>query len=94
MDDEEFEAREPARERPSPADEEIDPKWLIEHAARRQKWIDMGQTLTLRTSEKDLGKLAEIYMQAWEKGIKTIHQFCLAARPSTEAKTVEAAVMA
>jgi ribonucleotide reductase alpha subunit len=75
------------------ADEETDPKWLIQCAARRQKWTDMGQTLTLRTSEKDIGKLGEIYMQAWEKGIKTIEQLCLAERPSSEGETVEAAVM-
>jgi ribonucleotide reductase alpha subunit len=79
---------------PCLGNDQTDPKWLIEHAARRQKWIDMGQTLTLRTSEKDLGKLAEIYMQAWEKGIKTIHQLCLAAQPLSQAKKVEAAVMA
>jgi ribonucleotide reductase alpha subunit len=79
---------------PAPADEEIDPKWLIECAARRQKWTDMGQTLTLRTSERDAGKLADIYMQAWEKGIKTIHQLCFAALSVEEVKTAEAAVMA
>ncbi len=26
---------------------EIDPKWMIECASRRQKWIDMGQSLNL-----------------------------------------------
>jgi ribonucleotide reductase alpha subunit len=75
-------------------DAQTDPKWLIQFAARRQKWIDMGQTLTLRTSEKDIGKLAAIYMQAWEKGIKTIHHLCLEDQPAKRAKTVEAAVMA
>jgi len=57
--------------------EVIDPKWLIECAARQQKWIDLGQTLTLRTSESDTGKLAELYMRAWEKGIKTVRHHCL-----------------
>jgi ribonucleotide reductase alpha subunit len=79
---------------PARADDESDPKWLIECAARRQKWTDMGQTLTLRASEKDAGKLADTYMQAWEKGIKTIHQLCLAALPVEEVKAVEAAVLA
>jgi ribonucleotide reductase alpha subunit len=77
----------------APADEESDPGWLIQCAARRQKWIDMGQTLTLRTSEKDIGKLADIYMQAWEKGIKTIHPICLETLASNEAKPMEAAVL-
>ncbi len=26
---------------------EIDPEWMIECASRRQKWIDMGQSLNL-----------------------------------------------
>jgi ribonucleoside-diphosphate reductase alpha chain len=78
---------------PAQADAGDESKWLIQCAARRQKWIDMGETLTLRTSEKNIGKLAEIYMQAWEKGIKTIHHVCLEALPSKKAKTMEAAVM-
>jgi ribonucleotide reductase alpha subunit len=75
-------------------DEEADPKWLIQCAARRQKWVDMGQTLTLPGSEQDVSKLAEIYMQAWEKGIKIVHQLHLTARPSSKGKAKQAAVMA
>ena len=52
--------------------EELDPKWLIDCAARQQKWLEQDQPLTLRTSETDTEKLAELYMHAWEKGIKTI----------------------
>jgi ribonucleotide reductase alpha subunit len=76
------------------AGEEIDPKWLIECAARRQKWMDLGQTLTLRTSETDAGKIADLYMQAWEKGLQTLHQLGLATRNSEETKAVEAGVLA
>lgn len=79
---------------PPLATEETDSKWLIESPARRQKWTDMSQTLTLNTSVKDAGKLADIYMQAWEKGIKIIHQNCLEAPASKEAETMAAAVMA
>jgi ribonucleoside-diphosphate reductase alpha chain len=64
------------------------------HAARRQKWIDMGQTLTLGASEKDIGQLAAFYMQAWENGIKTVHQVSAGAMASEEIKTVAAGVLA
>jgi ribonucleotide reductase alpha subunit len=76
------------------AGEEIDATWLIECAARRQKWLDLGQTLTLRTSETDTGKMAELYMRAWEKGIQTMHQIFLAAPHLRETKAVEAGVFA
>jgi len=53
---------------------EIGPQWLIECAARRQKWLDMSQTLTLYAPDLDLAALADICMQAWEKGLKTTRQ--------------------
>jgi len=73
---------------------EADPEWLIECAARRQKWMDTPQPLTLHTWEKDLGQLAELYMQAWEKGISAIHQHCLGLPQANETKTVEMAAVA
>ena len=55
---------------------QTDPFRLIEHAARRQKWIDLGHALDLPLppSERDIDKLSNLYLRAWEKGIKTIHQ--------------------
>lgn len=50
---------------------EIEPEWLIECAARRQKWIDMGQSLNLYLSEPSGKKLHQMYMLGWEKGLKT-----------------------
>ena len=57
-----------------------DPFWLIECAARRQKWIDLGHTLDLPAPERDLAKISRLYTQAWEKGLKTIHQLLPAAQ--------------
>ena len=71
-----------------------DSKWLIESAARRQKWTDMGQILTLNTAEKDVGKLADVYMQAWEKGIKMIHQQCIERIPLKEKTSMAVPVAA
>jgi ribonucleoside-diphosphate reductase alpha chain len=50
--------------------------WRIECAARRQKWVDLGQTLVLPAPERDVAKIAALCMQAWEKGLKTAPQFC------------------
>lgn len=50
---------------------EIEPEWLIECAARRQKWIDMGQSLNLYLAEPSGKKLHQMYMLSWEKGLKT-----------------------
>jgi len=50
---------------------EVEPEWLIECAARRQKWIDMGQSLNLYLAEPSGKKLHQMYMLSWEKGLKT-----------------------
>lgn len=50
---------------------EIEPEWIIECAARRQKWIDMGQSLNLYLAEPSGKKLHQMYMLCWEKGLKT-----------------------
>ena len=52
---------------------DIDPEWVIECAARRQKWIDMGQSLNLYLSEPSGKKLHLMYTTAWKKGLKTTY---------------------
>ena len=46
---------------------EVEYEWIIDAASRRQKWIDMGQSLNLYLSEPNGRTLAEMYMLAWEK---------------------------
>lgn len=59
---------------------EIEPDWLIECASRRQKWIDMGQSLNLYLAEPNGKKLHQMYLFAWNKGLKTTYYLrCLAA---------------
>ena len=59
---------------------EIDPHYLIECASRRQKWIDMGQSLNLYLNEPNGKILNSLYMMAWKKGLKTTYYLrCLAA---------------
>ncbi len=52
---------------------EIDYEWLIESASRRQKWIDMGQSLNLYQAKPSGKKVSDMYMYAWEKGLKTTY---------------------
>ncbi len=52
---------------------EIDPKWLIEAAARRQKWIDQAQSLNLYLAQPSGKKLDELYKLAWVRGLKTTY---------------------
>ncbi len=52
---------------------EIEPEWILECGARRQKWIDMGQSLNLYLAEPSGKKLHQMYMLAWDKGLKTTY---------------------
>lgn len=52
---------------------EIEPEWLIECGSRRQKWIDMGQSLNLYIAEPSGKKLHDMYISAWRKGLKTTY---------------------
>ncbi|MCL4135359.1 UNVERIFIED_CONTAM: hypothetical protein GTU68_055068 [Idotea baltica] len=52
---------------------EIEPEWIIECASRRQKWIDMGQSLNLYIAEPSGKKLNDMFFQAWKKGLKTTY---------------------
>ena len=52
---------------------EIDPRWLVECASRRQKWIDQAQSLNLYMSEPDGKKMDNLYKLAWVRGLKTTY---------------------
>lgn len=52
---------------------EVDPDWIIECASRRQKWVDMGQSLNLYLAEPSGKKLNDMYMMSWKKGLKTTY---------------------
>ena len=52
---------------------EIDPRWLVEAGARRQKWIDQSQSLNLYLAEPNGSKLDNLYKLAWIRGLKTTY---------------------
>ena len=75
---------------------EIDSKWLIACAARRQKWIDMGQSLNLYFDLRQVpegGKtgriLSDMYFFAWEAGLKTTYYLRTLGATNIEKSTVD-----
>tara|TARA_B100001123_G_scaffold448231_1_gene608396 strand:- start:3393 stop:5822 length:2430 start_codon:yes stop_codon:yes gene_type:complete len=65
---------------------------LIELAAARQKWIDMGQSLNLYNNETSLKYLNDLYISAWEKGLKTTYYLRNKAASSIEKSTVACSI--
>ncbi len=68
---------------------EIEPKWLIECASRRQKWLDMGQSLNLYLGDPNGRKLDEMYRLAWQKGLKTTYYLRTLSATQVEKSTVD-----
>ncbi|GAA5115567.1 ribonucleoside-diphosphate reductase subunit alpha [Pseudonocardia adelaidensis] len=52
---------------------EIDPRYMVEAASRRQKWIDQSQSLNLYVASPSGRALDELYRLAWHKGLKTTY---------------------
>ncbi len=66
----------------------IEPQWLIEAAARRQKWIDQGQSLNLYMAQPSGKKLDDMYRLAWKKGLKTTYYLRSLGATAIEKSTV------
>jgi ribonucleoside-diphosphate reductase alpha chain len=66
---------------------EIDPVWLVEAAARRQKWIDQAQSLNLYVAVPSGKKLHDTYLLAWRRGLKTTYYLRSLAATSAEKST-------
>lgn len=69
---------------------EVDPVWYVECASRRQKWIDMGQSLNLYIAAPSGRKLNDMYMHAWESGLKTTYYLRSVAANTIEKSTNQA----
>jgi ribonucleoside-diphosphate reductase alpha chain len=66
---------------------EVDTKWIIEAAARRQKWIDQAQSLNIYMAGASGKKLDETYKLAWLRGLKTTYYLRTLAATSAEKST-------
>jgi ribonucleoside-diphosphate reductase alpha chain len=67
---------------------EVNPRWLVESASRRQKWIDQAQSLNLYIADANGKKLDVTYRMAWLLGLKTTYYLRALAATSTEKSTV------
>lgn len=67
---------------------EIDPTWLVEAAARRQKWIDQAQSLNLYMAAASGKKLDALYRLAWIRGLKTTYYLRSLGATSAEKSTL------
>ena len=67
---------------------EVEPKWLIEAASRRQKWIDQSQSLNLYVSEPNGKKLDVMYKMAWFRGLKTTYYLRSRSATTSEKSTI------
>jgi ribonucleoside-diphosphate reductase alpha chain len=67
---------------------EVDPKWLVEAASRRQKWIDQAQSLNIYMAGASGKKLDEVYKLAWVRGLKTTYYLRTMAATHVEKSTV------
>ena len=67
---------------------EVEPRWLIEAASRRQKWIDQSQSLNLYIDEPNGKKLDVMYRMAWLKGLKTTYYLRSRGATTIEKSTI------
>jgi ribonucleoside-diphosphate reductase alpha chain len=68
---------------------EVEPKWLVECAARRQKWIDQSQSLNIYMAGASGKKLDETYKLAWIRGLKTTYYLRALGATHAEKSTVK-----
>ena len=68
---------------------QVDPYAFLEIAARAQKWIDQAISRNMYLETRDIDELAEIYMGAWERGVKTTYYLHQKPRHQAEQSTVK-----
>ena len=66
---------------------EVEPRWLVEAGARRQKWIDQAQSLNIYMAGASGKKLDDTYKLAWLRGLKTTYYLRTLAATSAEKST-------
>ncbi len=68
---------------------EVEPTWLVEAAARRQKWIDQAQSLNIYMAGASGKKLDDTYKLAWLRGLKTTYYLRTTSATHAEKSTVQ-----
>ena len=68
---------------------EVETTWLVEAAARRQKWIDQAQSLNIYMAGASGKKLDDTYKLAWLRGLKTTYYLRTSSATQVEKSTVQ-----
>jgi ribonucleoside-diphosphate reductase alpha chain len=68
---------------------DIDPRWSIRQAAVRGKWIDQSQSFNIFYGGKSGKEISDIYMYAWEMGLKTTYYLRTLGASQVEKSTVD-----
>ncbi len=68
---------------------EIDPTWIVKHAAHRGKWIDQSQSVNIFTTSKSGKIISEVYMAAWRMGLKTTYYLRTLGASAIEKSTLD-----
>ncbi|EGG93915.1 Ribonucleotide reductase of class Ia (aerobic), alpha subunit [gamma proteobacterium IMCC1989] len=67
---------------------EVEPRWIVSAASRRQKWLDQAQSLNLYIAGANGKKLDVTYRMAWYSGLKTTYYLRALSATTTEKSTV------
>jgi ribonucleoside-diphosphate reductase alpha chain len=68
---------------------EIDPKWIVRHAAHRGKWIDQSQSINIFTTSTSGKFISDIYKFAWSSGLKTTYYLRTLGASAVEKSTLD-----
>ncbi|MEM9623220.1 MAG: ribonucleoside-diphosphate reductase subunit alpha [Pseudomonadota bacterium] len=68
---------------------EVEPRWLVDAASRRQKWLDQAQSLNLYIAGASGKKLDIMYRMAWLRGLKTTYYLRAMGATSAEKSTLD-----
>lgn len=68
---------------------EIDPHWLVKHAAYRGKWIDQSQSVNILTSSHSGSFISDVYISAWRMGLKTTYYLRTLGASAIEKSTLD-----
>jgi len=72
---------------------EIEPRWIVDAASRRQKWLDQAQSLNLYIAGANGKKLDLTYRMAWFRGLKTTYYLRALAATTTEKSTIDSGAL-
>lgn len=67
----------------------IDPHYFVEIAAQAQKWVDQAISRNMYLSTRDTNEIMDIYIKAWESGLKTTYYLHMKPRHTAEQSTVK-----